>query len=338
MMNLRRLVWLSAGLTCAGLAAAWQVRRARPIGSWFGRVALITGGSRGLGLALARECGAHGAIVWLVARDGDELAQAVEELTKVGIEAHSHVADITDPQQASNAVREVIERHGRLDILINDAGVITAMPFENAELSDFDESLRTHFWGPLYLIRSALPFLRQAAPAHIINVSSIGGRIGVPHLAPYCVGKFALCGLSDTLRAELAPYDVWVTTASPGLMRTGSIRQVKVRGSHEAEARMFAMVGGTRLTTVSAEAAARDIVWAARCGRATVTPNWQARLAHVATTLAPDVSAAVVALVTETILPRSVPAASPSRRIADVDLKWAAPLLSKKLEASYNQH
>lgn len=275
--------------------------------------------------------------MWLVARDSQELADAVEQLLASGIEAHGYVADITDAQQASDAVRAVVDGQGRLDILVNDAGVITAMPFENAELSDFDESLRTHFWGPLYLIRSALPYLRQASPAHIINVSSIGGRIGVPHLSPYCAGKFALCGLSDTLRAELAPYDVWVTTATPGLMRTGSIRQVKVRGSHEAEARMFAMAGGTPLTTISAEGAAREIIWAARCGRATVTPNWQARVAHVATVLAPEVAAAVAAVVTELVLPRPVPSASPSRRIADVDLKWAAPLLSKKLEVAYNQ-
>lgn len=338
MTSTRQLAWVGFGLVCAGVATAVRARSSRPLGTWQGRVALITGGSRGLGLALARECGAQGTAVWLVARDSDELTEAVAQLRDEGVDAYAYAADITDAEQASQAVRAVVDHHGRLDILINDAGVITSMPFENAELSDFDESLRTHFWGPLYLIRAALPYLRQAGPAHIVNVSSIGGRVGVPHLSPYCAGKFALCGLSDTLRAELAPYDVWVTTASPGLMRTGSLRQVKVRGSHEAEARMFALVGGTRLTTISADGAARAIIRAARCGRATVAPNWQSRFAQVVTTLAPNMSASIASLVNELVLPRPVPATSPSRRIADVDLKWASPLLSKKLESAYNQH
>lgn len=337
MISIRQLAWLSVGLTCAGLAATWKGRGARPIGSWQGRTALITGGSRGLGLALARQCGAHGATVWVVARDAQEVSDAVARLLDEGIEAHGHVADITDQTQAAETVQAVVDRHRRLDILINDAGVITAMPFENAELGDFEESLRTHFWGPLYLIRAALPYLRDAAPAHIINVSSIGGRIGVPHLSPYCAGKFALCGLSDTLRAELAPYGIWVTTASPGLMRTGSIRQVKVRGHHESEARMFAVVSGTPLTTVSAAAAAREIVWAARTGRATVAPNWQARVAQIITALTPEVSAALASFVTAMVLPHPVAEASPLRRIADVDLKWATPLLSRELELAYNQ-
>ncbi len=252
----RRSAQAATGLLAgAALLFMWS-RRARPT-EWRDRVAVVTGGARGLGFALARELSEAGAIVWMVSRTPDQLARAVRRLRARGGEAHAFEADVTRPDEVEALVAAVMARHGRLDVIVNNAGVITAMPFENATVADFEESIATHFWGPLYLTRAALPWLRQARPGHVINISSVGGRVGVPHLAPYCAGKFALTGLSQVLSAELAASDVHVTLATPGLMRTGSVRHVRVRGHHQAEARWFAAMSASSLTSTNATAAAR---------------------------------------------------------------------------------
>lgn len=331
MRTMRLLSLLALGI--AGYA--WG--RPYPKASWRGKVVLITGGARGLGFALAQAFAADGAIVWIVSRHGDELARAASRLRLSGAEVHPHSADITDQAAIDAMIAAVVAAHGRLDVLVNNAGVITAMPFVNAELSDFHESIDTHFWGPLHLIRAALPWLQRSRPAHIINISSIGGRVGVPHLAPYCAGKFALTGLSQVLRAELAPLGVWVTLATPGLLRTGSVGRVKVRGNHVAEARWFAALSATALTSQDASVAARQIVDAAARRRAAVTPGWQAEVQHLASTLAPEVTAALLATVTAHVLPGAVEGPSPSRAVSALDLGWAEEMVSAETAVTYNQ-
>lgn len=335
-MHRHRQYWGLAALALGSLALSRLTRRTGRV-PWRGRVVLITGGARGLGFALARTFADRGAVVWLAARHGDQLDRAVERLRRDGGDVHAQVADVRDPDAVARLIAAVVSRHGRLDAVVNNAGVITAMPFDNAELNDFRDSLDTHFWGPLHVIRAALPWLRQHRGSHIINVSSIGGRVGVPHLAPYCAGKFALAGLSEVLRAELAGEGVWVTLATPGLMRTGSVGRVQVRGDHVAEARWFAALSATSLTSQDAMRAARQIVAAASRREAAVTPGWQARVQHVASTLTPELSAALLAVVSEHVLPGRVPGPSPSRAVADLDLGWAAPLVSTTTALAHNQ-
>lgn len=323
----------------AGAAALW-VDRTRGHGlphDWRGRVVLITGGSRGLGLALARRLGADGAVVCLLARDADELERAVELLRAEGIRAESSPADVTDRFAYARAIRAVTTAHGRLDALVNNAGVITAMPFDDALDDDFDESLRVHFWGPLYGIRAALPWLRRASPGHLVNISSIGGRVGIPHLAPYCAGKFALTGLSEAIGPELAADGVRVTTVTPGLMRTGSIRHARVRGQHAAEARWFAALGSLRLTSMSAERASAQIVAGMSAGRAAVRPGWQSRLLQVASAAAPGLVAAMFAVVVARVLPAPAGRFTPARPIGTIDLGRVGRLASTEVETRYNQ-
>jgi len=322
-------------LASAALIFLWS-RRSRPT-AWRGRVAIVTGGARGLGFALARELAEAGAVVWLVSRSPDQLARAVRRLRAGGGRVHAFAADITQPAAARTHVDAVTAQHGRLDVLVNNAGVITAMPFENATDADFERSLATHFWGPLHLTRAALPWLRRAGPGHVINVSSVGGRVGVPHLAPYCAGKFALTGLSQVLRAELAAADVHVTLATPGLMRTGSVRHVRVRGHHQAEARWFAALSATSLTSKNATAAAREILAAARRGRAAVTPGWQAQALLAANAALPELTARLMAAVSGHILPAATADPSAARRIESLDLGWANRLVSASTAAAYNQ-
>lgn len=330
----RPLIGIAALALASVTVARWL--RTPSVPSWRGRVVVITGGARGLGFALARVFAADGACVWLVSRDAEELDRAVTRLRATGASADAHVADITDPAAVDGMIEAVVARHQRIDVVVNNAGVITAMPFANAELADFRESMDTHFWGPLHVIRAALPWLKRRR-GHIINVSSIGGRVGVPHLAPYCSGKFALTGLSEVLRAELAPHDVWVTLATPGLMRTGSIGRVKVRGDHVAEGRWFAAMSATSLTSQDASAAARQIVRAAARRRAVTTPGWQARVQHAATAIAPELMATVLSVATAHLLPGAAPYPTPSREVGDLDLGWAQRLISRETAAEYNQ-
>src|SRR5205823_4029010 len=130
--------------------------------------------------------------------------------------------DVTHRREVTQFVRATRERFGRIDVLVNNAGTIEVGPMEVMTLDDYDRAMKTHFWGPLYMVLAVLPELRKRREGRIVNVSSIGGKISVPHLLPYCASKFALTGFSQGLRAELAKDGIVVTTVCPGLMRTGS--------------------------------------------------------------------------------------------------------------------
>jgi NAD(P)-dependent dehydrogenase (short-subunit alcohol dehydrogenase family) len=293
-----------------------------------GKVVLISGGARGLGFLLAQEFGRLGATVVIFSRSIDELARARERLEAQGIDAVDLTCDVRNPDQVATLVSQVVRHAGRIDVVVNNAGVIQATPFEHTRLEDYDESLKVHFWGPLYLIREALPYLRQTR-GRILNISSIGGRVGVPHLAPYCAGKFALTGVSEALRAELAKDGVLVTTCTPGLMRTGSHVRVQLRGQHEAEARWFGASVATPLTSKHATRAARQIVRALREGRAHLTPGIQARAAEILNTVAPNTTAALASAAVRTVLPGPSNASDGDRTRAasDVGFGWLEPLM-----------
>lgn len=278
------------------LAAARKLRRRPPI-DFRDRVALITGGSRGLGLLLARELALQGARLAILARDPDELDIARRELAAVG---HSRVlalpCDVRRREDAEWAVAATVERFGRLDVLINNAGVVQVGPIEHMDLQDFEETLQVHFWGPLYFIRAALPHLRERE-GRIVNIASIGGKVAIPHMAPYCASKHALVGLSNTLRAELAKDRVWVTTVCPGLMRTGSHVNALFKGKRREELAWFALADSLPITSMSGRRAARRIVEACRHGEPHLILTPQARLAAAAATLAPGLTARALEIV-----------------------------------------
>ena len=166
--------------------------------------AVITGGSRGLGLLVARELGRQGARITVAARDEAELERARQDLEDRGIDVTTVVCDIANQDEAQRLVDGVVARTGRIDVLVNNAGVIKVGPLEHMQRTDFEEAMAVHFWGPLQTMTAAIPAMRRQRAGRIVNVSSIGGKIGVPHLAPYCASKFALAGLSDSVRGEIA--------------------------------------------------------------------------------------------------------------------------------------
>lgn len=224
------------------------------------KAVLITGGSRGLGLVLAREYAARGARVAICARDGLELTRALQDLRARGAKVSAYLCDLREPAQIVSMMRKVRHDLGPLDVLVNNAGIIQVAPLEEMRLADFEEAMLTHFWGPLWTIWEALPEMKRRRSGRIVNISSIGGKIAVPHLLPYDASKFALAGLSQGLSAELAQHGVRVTTVYPGLMRTGSPRNAVFKGQHRREYAWFAISDSLPVLTMSAERAARQIL------------------------------------------------------------------------------
>jgi len=253
-------------LAAASGAIAISYMRRRSQIDFTGKVVLITGGSRGLGLALAREFGAHGATVAICARDTDELERAETDLRARGIRSRVFLCDITRPEQVRTMVAHAAESVGPIDVLVNNAGIIKVGPFSEMDVQDFDEAMKVMFWGPLHATLAVLPAMRDRRSGSIVNVTSIGGKVSVPHLLPYCCAKFASVALSEGLRTELAPEGIRVTTIVPGLLRTGSYLNVELKGRHAAEYAWFATGAATPLVSIDADRAARSIVRATSRG------------------------------------------------------------------------
>jgi NAD(P)-dependent dehydrogenase (short-subunit alcohol dehydrogenase family) len=251
--------------------ATWAALRAlRPRFSFRGKTVAITGGSRGLGLEMARLWAAEGARLALCARTPADLARAVGELQQRGAEVFAQAVDITDQDQVLQFIDAVTDRYGAIDVLVNNAGIIQTGPVECMTLADYQASLQTHFWGPLFAILAVLPGMRRRRQGRIVNITSIGGKVSVPHMVPYSASKFALVGLSEGLSAELAGDGIHVTTVCPGLMRTGSPRNAEFKGQHRAEYAWFSISDSLPGLSINAQSAARSIIEACRYGRAEV--------------------------------------------------------------------
>jgi NAD(P)-dependent dehydrogenase (short-subunit alcohol dehydrogenase family) len=235
---------------------------------------------------LARQLASEGARVCLLARDEDELDRARAQLP-VGTDVLTIPCDVRRRHDVRLAMDQILERWSAVDVLINNAGVIQVGPLEHMTTDDFENAMATHFWGPLHLMWEAVPSMRRRSFGRIVNISSIGGRIAVPHMAPYCASKFALVGLSDAVRAELDQYGIRVTTVCPGLMRTGSPLNADIKGQHEAEYAWFAVSDSTPGLSISAERAARKIIDACRYGDPELTITLPAKLAVRANHIAP---------------------------------------------------
>jgi len=261
------------------------------------KVVLLTGGSRGLGLVMARELAGQGARLALCARDADELERAADDVAHHGERPLIVACDVADPERARAVVGHINEQLGPIDVLINNAGVISVGPMETMTRQDYELAMDVHFWGPFNTIDAVLPQMRRRRQGRIVNISSIGGKVAVPHLLPYCASKFALAGYSQGLRAEVAKDGVLVTTVYPGLMRTGSPRHALFKGQNEAEYAWFKISDSLPLLTCSAEHAARTVLNACRRGEAEVVLTLPAQLAILFNQVFPEFSSGLLALV-----------------------------------------
>jgi short-subunit dehydrogenase len=280
-----RDVAVGAGLVALG---AWTLaRRRRRLVSLAGQVALVTGGSRGLGLVLARELGRLGMRVVICARDEEELERARAALAAEKIDATALPCDVTDADGIAGLVADVEENIGPIDLLVNNAGIIQVGPAEAMALEDYRRAMDVMFWGALNAADAVLPRMRRRRRGTIVNITSIGAAVGVPHLAPYVASKFALRGWSEALGAESARHGISVVTIVPGLMRTGSFGHALVKGERYAEASLFSLAASLPVLTLSAERAAHRIIRAVQRRERVVVVGAPAKALRLAHALAP---------------------------------------------------
>lgn len=300
---------------CASLAAlAWSGWKLQ---GWLnrvdlrGEVVLITGGSRGLGLLMAREFGRRGCRVAICARDDAELRAAREQLNSWGVDALAIVCDVSQPKDIERTIQAVAEHYGSIDILVNNAGVIQVGPWQSASLDDFVEAMDIMYWGMLHASRAALPGMIERGRGRIVNITSIGGMVSLPHLVPYCAAKFAAFGLSQGMHAELKPLGIDVTTIVPGIMRLGSHLHAKFQGRRQAEFAWFSLGASLPGVSLSGDRAARQIVQAVEERRSLRILGLPAQIVARLHGLAPATGAAALALVQ-----RCLPSSPESRRPA----------------------
>ena len=288
---------LLLGAMAAGVA--FGLRRARSWSFFEGKVCVITGGSRGLGLVMARELTKRGAKVVICARDVGELEKARGELPGVlAIEC-----DVSDAGRAQRFVEQVAQRFGRVDVLINNAGVIQVAPHEAMGLQDYRQAMEINYFGLLHTTLAALPHMRERKRGSIVNICSIGGAVAIPHLLPYSASKFAAVGFSEGLCAEARSSGIRVTTILPGVMRTGSFVNALFKGRQESEFAWFAVGASLPGSSVAAERAARRILRACALGEPFVTIGLPGKILRVMHGLAPGLMNRALALGT-LLLPR----------------------------------
>lgn len=298
-MNRTQKLLLGAGLAVAGRELWARMREA----DLTGQVVLITGGSRGLGLALAEEFAAQGCRLSLCARDADELTRAQKQLAGQEADVLTIRCDLRDQEQAVRLIETVTEHFGRIDILVNNAGIIGVGSLDDMTVEDFEDAMQTDFWGTLYPTLAVLPQMRARRSGRIVNITSIGGKVSVPHLLPYSCAKFAATGLSEGLRAELAAHGIVVTTIAPGLMRTGSFLHALFKGHQAGEYAWFSVGDNIPGLSLGAARAARQVVQATRRGEAERILGLPANIAARFHGLFPGITADASALVNRMLPP-----------------------------------
>jgi NAD(P)-dependent dehydrogenase (short-subunit alcohol dehydrogenase family) len=276
---------LSAGLATGASLGLWLLGRSRRL-SLAGRTVVVTGASRGLGLLIARELARAQCRLVICARDAAELEYA-------------------ERSQVDHLIDRALERFREIDVVINNAAILSVGPLETMTLGDFDAALKANFWGMVHVSLAVLPHMRARHGGRIVNITSIGGKVAVPHLLPYDAAKFAAVGFSEGLTAEVAKDGILVTTVVPGLMRTGSAVNVEYHGSVAREYLWFALGDATPLTSMDGVRAARRIVRALVRGETEVTLSWQAKLVRLVHALAPATTIRALGLVNR-LLPAPV--------------------------------
>jgi short-subunit dehydrogenase len=333
--------WIAKTAIC-GFGAWWifkkSLRHSRRI-DLEGRTVLITGGSRGLGLGLAREFMSRGARVAICARDPSELERAKADLAAINPDVHTFVCDLRDSKQIVDLIHQVESGCGPIDMLVNNAGTIIVGPGKTMTAEDFQQAMAVNFWAAVQTSLAVIPQMTARGFGRIVNVGSIGGKMPVPHLAPYCASKFALVGFSASLRTELAKDGVLVTTVNPGLMRTGSPRNALFKGKTRAEYAWFSIADSLPGLSMNAASAARRIVDAAVHGEAEVTLGWPAKVAATTYGLFPNLQAELTALASRAF-PRAGADSGLERRGRESE-SWVTRsflrYLGKRAEREYNQ-
>jgi len=188
------------------------------------KVIILTGATGGIGRATAHALAKEGAILILVSKTREKLAELAQELKDIyPVKTLICPLEINNEMNCERAVGAVIEQYGKVDILINNAGIGLFKSIEEASSEEIEKVIGTNLLGPLYMSRAAIPFMKQQGYGHIINISSVAGRRAFPQLTAYCASKYGLIGFSDSFRAEMlkAGIPIRVTVINPPAVDTG---------------------------------------------------------------------------------------------------------------------
>ncbi len=208
-----------------------------------GRTAIVTGGSKGLGLAMAAGLASAGARVMLVSRHGNEAIAAAQDIaSQYDVDACGYAADVTDARQVQNLVQSAMVRWRRVDILVNNAGINIRGPIDQLDESQFDEVMRTNVRGVWLMARAVTPSMKTAGYGRIINIASTLGLVGLANRTPYATSKGAVVQMTRTLGLELAPFGITCNAICPGPFLT----EMNVPIAHTEEAKV-SIIGATAL-------------------------------------------------------------------------------------------
>lgn len=335
--------FLSLGALLAVVGLAGSVARSRKHGrrSLLGHVVLITGGSRGLGFAMAQEFARRGAKVVICGRDTESLRYAEVRLWADGAaEVMALPCDISSRSEAEALIGRATDRFGQIDVLVNNAGEIVVGPLESQTLEDFEYAMKTMFWGMVYTTMAVLPQMRSERSGRIVNITSIGGKVAVPHLLPYAFAKFAAVGFSEGLSAESARHGIKVTTVVPGLMRTGSHVNALFKGDHRKEYGWFSLAATLPVTAMDAHEAAVKIVNAALQGKAEIVLTPQAKLLAWMHGVAPGLVTHALAIANR-VIPGTGSTKRESQLGRDSESAFShcfVPRIGRNAERDLNQH
>ena len=335
-----------AALVFAAVCAATVATRATRAIRLEGKTVLVTGASRGLGRAIALELGRRGCRVAICARSSADLEKVRVELVTLGATVHAEVCDLRNMEQVQGLVANVTAHLGPIDLLVANAATIAVGPVESMTVSDFDDAMTSIFKTSLHSALAVLPSMRARKRGTLAFITSVGGKVSVPHLVPYCTAKFAEVGLAEGLRAETAQSGINVLTVVPGLMRTGAHVHATFKGNAEKEYGWFG-AGATAPApmTIDPARAARRIARAIARGDHQIVLTPAAQLAVAAQRLSPELMGMVMRIAGR-LLPKapSIPARDLRRREGiDVERSSAAPEVAfvkargAKLVTSNNQ-
>ncbi|MFH1135161.1 MAG: SDR family oxidoreductase [Pseudomonadota bacterium] len=196
-----------------------------------GRVAVITGAASGIGRELGVQLAKEGCDLALADINEKGLMETAQVVSPLGRKVSTHFIDVSHRMSMEEFPEEVMAEHGRVHLLINNAGAAVIDTFENGGLDDFTWLMDVNFWGVVYGCKFFLPYLREGDDAHIVNISSLFGLIGIPGQVGYCSSKFAVRGFTEALRAELAGTRVSVSVVHPGGVRTNIVRNARFHKS-----------------------------------------------------------------------------------------------------------
>jgi NAD(P)-dependent dehydrogenase (short-subunit alcohol dehydrogenase family) len=247
------------------------------------KIAVVTGAASGIGQATAVEFAAKGADV--VVSDVNEagLAKTVSAIEAKGRKALALGVDVSQPEQIKGMIDRTVETFGRIDILMNNAGVGLSGEMRHLSLEDWQWIVDINLWGPIYGIHFALPHMIEQKSGHIVNVASSAGLIGGPGLSAYTTTKFGLVGLSEVLQHEVARFGVGVTVVCPGFVRTNIFDTTETRGLKE-EIRGDDL---PRWLGITKEACARDILKAVQKGKPLIIPGPEMKVIYALKRFAP---------------------------------------------------